>query len=174
MNWDGKRFKNEDVNTQSKSVTKALQTQKDAWTIYDSHGLEQVKAQMDAGLGGGLQWGQLTQPVGGEYNLEAQQIVLEGEVESGQTLKADSLKQLAEKMGVPPENLEATVAPLQRAVRSGQGPRLRQAPRGHGQGAGSAFYAGKLVASLLTMCGGLRTNTDCQVLDAEDQPIEGL
>ena len=35
------------------------------------------------------------------------------------------------------------------------------------------FYAGKLVASLLTMCGGLRTNTDCQVLDAEDQPIEG-
>ena len=62
-------FKNEDVNTQSKSVTKALQTQKDAWTIYDSHGLEQVKAQMDAGLGGGLQWGQLTQPVGGEYNL---------------------------------------------------------------------------------------------------------
>ena len=30
---------------------------------------------MGAGLGGGLQWGQLTQPVGGEYNLEAQQIV---------------------------------------------------------------------------------------------------
>ncbi len=25
VNWDGKRFKNEDVNTQSKSVTKALQ-----------------------------------------------------------------------------------------------------------------------------------------------------
>ena len=57
------------TSTQSKSVTKALQTKKDAWTIYDSHGLEQVKAQMDAGLGGGLQWGQLTQPVGGEYNL---------------------------------------------------------------------------------------------------------
>ncbi len=36
------------------------------------------------------------------------------------------------------------------------------------------FYAGKLVASLLTMCGGLRTNVDAQVLDAEDQPIEGL
>ena len=36
------------------------------------------------------------------------------------------------------------------------------------------FYAGKLVASMLTMCGGLRTNLDAQVLDAEDQPIEGL
>ena len=138
VNWDGKRFKNEDVNTQSKSVTKALQTQKDAWTIYDSHGLEQVKAQMDAGLGGGLQWGQLTQPVGGEYNLEAQQIVLEGEVESGQTLKADSLKQLAEKMGVPPENLEATVARYNELCDLGKEPRLRQAPRGHGQGTGSA------------------------------------
>ena len=161
VNWDGKRFKNEDVNTQSKSVTKALQTQKDAWTIYDSHGLEQVKAQMDAGLGGGLQWGQLTQPVGGEYNLEAQQIVLEGEVESGQTLKADSLKQLAEKMGVPPENLEATVARYNELCDLGKDLDYGKRPEVMGKVQDPPFYAGKLVASLLTMCGGLRTNTDC-------------
>ena len=176
VNWDGKRFKNEDVNTQSKSVTKALQTQKDAWTIYDSHGLEQVKAQMDAGLGGGLQWGQLTQPVGGEYNLEAQQIVLEGEIEKGQTVKADSLKKARAEDGRASRGRprRSHGRPLQRAVRSGQGPRLRQQPEVMGEVQDPPFYAGKLVASLLTMCGGLRTNVDAQVLDAEDQPIEGL
>ena len=35
------------------------------------------------------------------------------------------------------------------------------------------FYAGKIVASLLAMCGGLRTSTDCQVLDAKDLAIGG-
>ena len=174
VNWEGKRFKNEDVNTQSKSVTKALQTQKDAWTIYDSHGLEQVKTQMDAGLGGGLQWGQLTQPVGGEYNLEAQQIVLEGEIEKGQTVKADSLKELAQKMDVPPENLEATVARYNELCDLGKDLDFGKRPEVMGKVQDPPFYAGKLVASLLTMCGGLRTNVDAQVLDAEDQPIEGL
>lgn len=36
------------------------------------------------------------------------------------------------------------------------------------------FYAGKLLSTLLTMCGGLRTDTSLKVLDENDQPIEGL
>ncbi|MEG0324165.1 MAG: FAD-binding protein, partial [Raoultibacter sp.] len=36
------------------------------------------------------------------------------------------------------------------------------------------FYAGHLQASLLTMCGGLRQDLECRVLDAEDKPVEGL
>lgn len=174
VNWEGKRFKNEDVNTQSKSITKALQTKKDAWTIYDSHGLEQVKEQIDAGLGGGLQWGQLTQPVDGEYNLEAQKMVLKGEIESGQTMQADSIEELAEKMGVPPENLVATVNRYNELCDLGKDLDFGKRPEIMGKVQDPPFYAGKLVASMLTMCGGLRTNTDAQVLDAEDKPIEGL
>lgn len=174
VNWEGKRFKNEDVNTQSKSVTKALQTKKDAWTIYDSHGLEQVKEQIDAGLGGGLQWGQLTQPVGGEYNLEAQKLVLQGEIENGQTVTADSLEELAELMGVPAENLVATVDRYNELCDLGKDLDFGKRPEVMGKVQDPPFYAGKLVASMLTMCGGLRTNLDAQVLDADDQPIEGL
>lgn len=174
VNWEGKRFKNEDVNTQSKSVTKALQTKKEAWSIYDSHGLEQVKEQIDAGLGGGLQWGQLTQPVGGEYNLEAQKLVLQGEIEDGLTLEADSLEELADKMGVPPENLVATVDRYNELCDLGEDLDFGKRPEVMGKVQDPPFYAGKLVASMLTMCGGLRTNTDAQVLDANDQPIEGL
>lgn len=174
VNWEGRRFKNEDVNTQSKSVTKALQTKKDAWTIYDSHGLEQVKEQIDAGLGGGLQWGQLTQPVGGEYNLEAQKLVLQGEIENGQTVTADSLEELADLMGVPAENLVATVDRYNELCDLGKDLDFGKRPEVMGKVQDPPFYAGKLVASMLTMCGGLRTNLDAQVLDADDQPIEGL
>lgn len=174
VNWEGKRFKNEDVNTQSKSVTKALQTQKEAWSIYDAHGLEQVKEQIDAGLGGGLQWGQLTQPVGGAYNLEAQKKVLEGEVENGQTLKADSLEDLASQMGVPAKNLIAAVDRYNELCDLGKDLDFGKRPEVMGKVQDPPFYAGKLVASLLTMCGGLRQDTECHVLDAEDKPIEGL
>lgn len=174
VNWEGNRFKNEDVNTQSKSVTKALQTNKEAWSIYDSNGLSQVKEQIDAGLGGGLQWGQLTQPIGGEYNLEAQELTLEGEVESGMTLKADSLEELANAMGVPAENLIATVDRYNELCDLGKDLDYGKRPEVMGKILEPPFYAGKLVASLLTMCGGLRTNVDTQVLDSNDQPIEGL
>ena len=174
VNWEGKRFKNEDVNTQSKSVTKALQTQKEAWTIYDANGLKAVKQQMDAGLGGGLQWGQLTQPVGGEYNLEAQEIVLQGEIESGLTQTADTLEELAGLMGVPAENFVATVERYNELCDLGKDLDFGKRPEVMAKVVEPPFYAGKLEADLLTMCGGLRTDLETHVLDANDQPIEGL
>lgn len=174
VNWEGKRFKNEDVNTQSKSVTKALQTQKEAWTIYDANGLKAVKQQMDSGLGGGLQWGQLTQPVGGEYNLEAQEIVLQGEIESGLTQTADTLEELAGLMGVPADNFVATVERYNELCDLGKDLDFGKRPEVMAKVVEPPFYAGKLEADLLTMCGGLRTDLETHVLDANDQPIEGL
>lgn len=174
VNWEGKRFKNEDVNTQSKSVTKALQTQKEAWTIYDANGLKAVKQQMDSGLGGGLQWGQLTQPVGGEYNLEAQEIVLQGEIESGLTQAADTLEELAGLMGVPADNFVATVERYNELCDLGKDLDFGKRPEVMAKVVEPPFYAGKLEADLLTMCGGLRTDLETHVLDANDQPIEGL
>lgn len=174
VNWEGKRFKNEDVNTQSKSVTKALQTQKEAYCIYDSHGLEQVKKQIDGGVGGGLQWGQLTQPVGGEYNLEAQQRVLEGEIKDGLTFEADTLDELAEKIGVSSENLTATVKRYNELVDLGNDIDFGKRIEVMGKIQDPPFYAGHLQASLLTMCGGLRTDLQTHVLDKNDQPIGGL
>lgn len=174
VNWEGKRFKNEDVNTQSKSATKALQTHKEAFCIYDSHGLEQVKEQMDNNLGGGLQWGQLTQPVGGEYNLEAQKRVLAGEIEDGLTYEANSLEELADMMGVPAENLVAAVDRYNELIDMGEDVDFGKRIEVMGKVQDPPFYAGKLSADLLTMCGGLRTDLECHVLDFEDQPIDGL
>ena len=79
VNWDGKRFKNEDVNTQSKSVTKALQTQKGAWTIlrlpWPRAGEGPDGRSASAAVCNGVS---SRSPWAAEYNLEAQQIVPRG------------------------------------------------------------------------------------------------
>ena len=171
---DGIRFKNEDVNTQSKSITKALQHNKQAYTIYDSNGLKEVKKQVDANIGGGLQWGQLTQPIGGVYNLEAQEAVLRTEVDSGMTYESDTLEGLAAQIGCDPQVFVATVERYNQMCDQGNDVDFGKRSEILVGVKNGPFYAGRLAASLLTMCGGLRTDTHCRVLDIDDQPIENL
>ena len=174
VNGEGRRYKNEDVNTQSKSITKAFQPTKQAYTIYDAGGLEEVKRQVDSGIGGGLQWGQLTQAIGYEYSLEAQQAVLESEVEQGLTYKADTLEELAEQIGCDPEVFVVTVERYNEMCDNGNDVDYGKRAEILYPVKNPPFYAGHLQACLLTMCGGLRTDTQCRVLDEDDQPIEGL
>ncbi|MDR2105932.1 MAG: FAD-dependent oxidoreductase [Coriobacteriales bacterium] len=171
---DGIRFKNEDVNTQSKSITKALQHNKSAYTIYDSNGLAEVKRQVDADIGGGLQWGQLTQPIGGVYNLEAQEAVLKTEVETGMTLASDTLEGLAQQIGCDPAVFTATVERYNELCDSGNDVDFGKRSEILFPVKTGPFYAGKLAASLLTRCGGVRTDTQCRVLDLDDEVVENL
>lgn len=174
VNGEGKRFKNEDVNTQSKSITKAFQPTKQAYTIYDSNGISQVKAQVDGNIGGGLQWGQLTQSVGREYNLEAQKQVLKDEVAQGLTFESDTLEGLAAQIGCDPKTFVATVerynemANNKNDVDYGKRSEILDAI------VSPPYYAGHLQACLLTASGGLRQDLEMRVLDIEDNPIEGL
>ena len=174
VNGLGQRFKNEDVNTQSKSIVKAFQPTKQAYTIYDAGGLEEVKRQVDAGIGGGLQWGQLTQAIGYEYNLDAQKATLEGELESGLTFQADTIEELAEQIGCDPEVLKATVDRYNEMCDNGDDVDFGKRAEILYPVKNPPFYAGHLQACLLTMCGGLRTDLQCHVLDIDDRPIDGL
>ena len=162
------------MNTQSKSITKAFQPTKQAYTIYDANGLAEVKRQVDAGIGGGLQWGQLTQRIGGEYSLEAQQAVLEGEVEQGLTFESDTLEGLAEQIGCDPAVFVATVERYNELCVQGDDVDFGKRAEILAPIVQPPFYAGHLQACLLTMCGGLRQDLECRVLDIDDQPIEGL
>jgi succinate dehydrogenase/fumarate reductase flavoprotein subunit len=174
VNGEGNRFKNEDVNTQSKSIVKAFQPTKRAYTIYDANGLKAVKEQIDSGIGGGLQWGQLTQPLGRAYNLEAQEQVLQGEVESGLTFKSDTLEGLAEQIGCEPVVFAATVKRYNELCANGDDVDFGKRSELLVPVLTPPFYAGRLVAGLLTMNGGIKTDTQCRVLDVDDKPIEGL
>jgi len=174
VNGAGYRYMNEDVNTQSKSITKAFQPTKQAYAVYDSLGLAEVKKQVDANIGGGLQWGQLTQPVGLEFNLAAQENVLKGEIEQGLVYKADTLEELASHIGCDSKVLVAEVERYNKLCDAGNDTDFGKRAEILVPVKEPPFYAGNLQACLLTMSGGLRTDVQCRVLDIDDKPIEGL
>jgi flavocytochrome c len=90
--------------------------------------------------------------------------------------KADTLKELAGKIGCPPEALEETVKKFNAAVSDGKAPtatppkatlanKIEKAP----------FYAlSPLKPGLTQTFGGLRINTSAQVLEADGTAIRGL
>jgi succinate dehydrogenase/fumarate reductase flavoprotein subunit len=174
VNALGERYKNEDVNTQSKSCTKAFQPGNIAWTIYDADGLSQAKAQVDANLGGGLFYGQMFQRLGIGFDLAAEQQILERDVKAGKVKKADTLEDLAKQMNVPVANFLATVKRYNELVAMKDDVDFGKRAELLTPIVKPPFYAGKLLSTLLTMSGGLATNTRCEVIDADEKPIGNL
>lgn len=175
VNALGERFKNEDVNTQSKSCTKELQPQGGiAWTVYDSNWLDDLAEQLDNDLAGGLFFGQLYQEWGSKFNRELEQMTQAQHIREGKVVMADTLEALADKMGVPREAFLKTVARYNELAKQGEdtdfGKRselLKPIVKG-------PFYAGRLRSTLLAMSGGLHTDPTLHVLDKVHRPIEKL
>ncbi len=178
VNALGKRFKDEDTNTQSKSCAKLLEPKGGvAWTIYDDNGLEQVKEQIEKGISGGLFYGQMFGGMDEPYDIEGEKMMRDIHIKQGKVVKANSIKELGKAMGLDAEalkNFEAEVKNYNKMAKAGKdtqyGKRsdllrpIEKAP----------FYAGKLQSTLLSTAGGLRTNETLNVLDANDQPIPNL
>lgn len=173
VNAFGKRFKNEDVNTQSKSCGKLYQKDGVAWSVYDAKGLDQVKSMMDKQLAGGLFFGQ-TYTNNPNFSIEDEKKFLEKHIAEGKVVVANTMEELAQKMNVPVAEFVKTVKRYNEIVKAKNdtdyGKRsellfpLEKAP----------FYAGKLLATVLTMCGGLHADERLLALDKDDNAIEQL
>lgn len=174
VNANGQRFKNEDVNTQSKSCTKELEPGGIAWTIYDRDWATQVKEQVDGNIAGGLFYGQMWQPWGNGWNQEVEEMTQEAHIKDGKVLVANTIEELAKKMDVPVEGLKASVNRYNELYKQQDDPDYGKRKELLTPIANPPFYAGKLASTLLTMCGGLRTDSSLQVLKENDEPIEGL
>lgn len=174
VNDQGKRFMNEDVNTQSKSCVKEFQGSGLAYTIYDSKGLEEIKYQVDNNLAGGISCGQQYMRMGTEFDMDVENQLLEAGLEKGTIVTADTISELADLIGVPAENLEASVARYNELAEAKQDADYGKRSEILNPISEPPFYAGKLVSTLLTATGGLRTDENCAVLDKNDTPIPGL
>ena len=130
-----------------------------AWTIYDADGLAQAKAQVDGGLGGGLFYGQTFQRTGVEFDLAAEQQILERDVKVGKVKKADTLEELARQMDVPAAGFLATVKRYNEIVAMKDDVDFGKRAELLTPIVKPPFYAGKLLSTLLTMSGGLSTNS---------------
>ena len=153
VNKEGNRFVNE--GGRRDDMTNALFAQTDAymWIVMDSD----------------------TYPTGDELNNFGETI--NQLVEAGRAFKGETLEELAEKIGVPAENLVAAVTEFNRHAEGGDlagtpdefGRTLFSTPIDNGP-----FYAAARVPTVHHTMGGVHINQYCQVINENGQIIPGL
>lgn len=174
VNAEGERFKNEDVNTQSKSCSKEYQPGGIAWTVYDANGLYDIQKTVEKGIGGGLFWDQTNRLIGEKWSMEAEQKLLAEHIKGGKVVVANTIEELAKKMRVPVENLKATIARYNELAELKDDPDFGKRAELLTPIVKPPFYAGRLLSTVLTASGGLHTNKNLEVLDEDDRPIKNL
>lgn len=187
---DGNRFMNEEdfiyEPIKSSNVIKSLPT-RTAYEIFDSTMIETVKEKGTIGLSEQYPGKLATDPtkfieVGHEidtaaaaektktpYDLTAD---IEKYIEEGTIIKADSIEELAEKLGM--SNLTETVARYNELCEKGEDTDHFKSAKYLDKLEGTV-YAVKITPSVfLGTLGGIEINSDCEVLDNNGKAIEGL
>lgn len=183
----GDRFMNEDVGGQWLQNQISRLPQKKAWQIFDSRWPEHIGS-MDVGHGNVNWYVESGDKVpNGSYGKNAY-IADEGS-EDGNTpgfntyfgddadgVTANSLAELAVNMGMEPDALEATIARYNELAEAGADDDFNKRADRLFPIAEPPFFAYPMTDTVLLVCmGGLVTNTNFQVLAAEDDSlIEGL
>jgi len=94
--------------------------------------------------------------------------------EEGIFLKsANTIKELADKIDVPAEELSKTVGRFNQMVKDGSDPDFGREHLEHDISE-APFYALKVHASVLVTFGGIKVNSDLQMVDKNDEPLPGL
>lgn len=184
----GERFMNEDVGGQPFQNQLSRLPQKTAWQIFDANWQEQI-GHMDTGHGN-VNWvvESGADVPSGAYGRNAYIAVNEGspdgatpsfmsyfEGEKAAGVYADTIEELAEKMGVDVEALKATVERYNELAAAGSDDDFGKRADRMFEINTAPFYAYKLTDTvILVSMGGLQTNVDFQVLDTDDNVIEGL
>lgn len=130
-----------------------------AWSIFDSDYPQYVEAQ----------W-----PGSYDKKLNGIEDEMNARLEKGDLLKADTLEDLAEQLGVPVDAFVATVERYNSMYEKGQDTDFDVPAQFLSQIKTAPFYATPIVCSTLTIPFGLHVDDNSQVLTAEDKPIDGL
>jgi fumarate reductase flavoprotein subunit len=156
VNIDGERYENEDVTAQSIANSLNHQPFNKAWQIFDSKWEDEI-TRMGLGLG---RFYTVTEMV--RTNFETLSV------------KADTLEELAEKIGVPAKNFKATVARYNKMAEMGKDLDYAKNPMRLTPLNKPPYYAGATKQEFLVVLGGLNANLKQQPLDADRKPIPGL
>jgi fumarate reductase flavoprotein subunit len=156
VNIDGERYENEDVPAQSTANSLEKQPGKRVWQVFDSKWESELPF-MGVGLGTFTQANDM----------------IHAQVEE-MTVKADTIRGLAEKMEVPVKTFEATITRYNELARKGKDVDYGKRPDRLMTVDKPPFYAGIIQQHILVVLGGLNTNPRFQPLDADRKVIPGL
>jgi fumarate reductase flavoprotein subunit len=175
VNQRGRRFMNEDTWTQAKAIRCLMQPGIDyAFTIMDANWLEDLGKRFDITGGEGVRPYGLT-AYGSKWRagcgIEKE---IEETIKAGNGAKADTLAELAEKIGVPAEALIKTVERYNEVVCKGLDYDFGKRSELLTPVVKAPFYALKWGPALEGVYGGVLTNTKTNVLGPDYKPIPGL
>ena len=101
--------------------------------------------------------------------------VIQAAIDAGYVYRADTIGELAEKMGLDPETLEATVEAYNACCEAGEDAEFGKDPKYLKPVNGAPYYGIVGSSWCYSTCGGLNIDENFQVLTAEDEtPIPGL
>ncbi len=159
INRDGKRFCNETAYEPCITNARMNAPGNVAWAVWDSHFDENFKRQEPA------KYARLNESVTDGVQKA---------VDEGDYVMADTLEELAQKIGVPPENLVKTVERYNQLVEAGEDTDFGVPERFLSPVKDAPFYASTISAWLLCVPYGLHVDAHSQVCDEDDDPIGGL
>ncbi|MDR0838278.1 MAG: FAD-binding protein [Oscillospiraceae bacterium] len=175
VNPQGNRFMNEDTWSGAKAARILMQPDGDfAYMVFDQKWYEEVKK------GGPLHGGQgATVPLDQLQGFDDEGIgyrkeSLERVFEHGMAWKADTIEELAEKIGVPVENLVKSVKRYNEVVKNGEDVDYGKRPELLTSLDKPPYVAVKIGPALLNVFGGLETDVKLRVLNEKRAPLGGL
>ncbi len=96
------------------------------------------------------------------------------EIEKGWVLKADTIKELASKMGIDSAGLETTVSKYNGYCQSGNDPDFKRRPENLFPVSSPPYYAAELALTVTNTQGGPKHNGRAQTLNKDNKPIPRL
>lgn len=175
VNMNGERFANESADYDYLPHAAAQQPGGTYVSVWDSNFGEDVQRFHTLGCSAMTRnMVQMFKGEDGSYDLDK---FFEKELEDGRLQKADTLDELADKLGFTGQAKENFLAECDRyneLFDAQEDPDFGKEAYRLSELRTPPFYGATLGGTLLTTIDGIRINKDCQAIDTEGNPIEGL
>lgn len=168
VNQDAQRYVPEDLIHYETRAASALQLQCKTFSIMDS---ASIKRLVEEGCVNGYG---LFVPTGQKLSGLEDEIVEALSSNDPDVFVADTLEELAEKMGVDKDSLIATIDEYNTYCDEGEDLQYGKDPSYLNEIRTGPFYGFRIVSNALNTMGGIRVNTNCEVLNEQFEPIKGL
>ena len=172
VNADGKRFFNESGTYENILHADEYQKGHCHYTLFDANWPEQTKQfkmhgcsrvhPFENGADPNILWSVFAEKM------------LPGLIEKGFVVKADTIEELAKKLGLPAAQLKATVARNNELYRKGEDVDYGKEKHRLSAVDKAPFYGAKNTGWMLCTMDGIQINTNMNAIDTEGNPIPGL
>lgn len=169
VNKDGYRFCNEDTPLPGITNSYMVSPGHIVWTVMDADYAAELGQMSSLSQYNGSTSGPFDPTLG--YSPEE---AMEMTVESGTSVMADTLEELAAAMGVPAGNLVATVERYNELAQGGKDEDFGKDAANLFPIVKAPFYASQITAALLSCASGLNVDSNMNVCSADGRAIEGL